>query len=280
MFFGKNKKSDKDNDRIKVNTSTITTFIGVDSVFEGKVTTKASIRIDGTVIGDIRTEGVVVLTKSGKVVGTIEAENIIVAGVIEGNMSIRDKVNVEPTGEIYGDIVTSKFVIDEESIFQGNCIMNRDGSYIPVTPYVKDEKKEEEKEEDKEPEVKETKKDKKNRKNKAKNDNKSESEVKDKEEEDAKEQTDEKSDDDSKADSEKEEPDDTEAEAEDKSEDSAEYESEADDAEELDDEIEISDIDELKSTDEDEYIDSKQVPNPKKKNATISKSLSVEIEDN
>ena len=278
MFFGKNKKSDKDNDRIKVNTSTITTFIGVDSVFEGKVTTKASIRIDGTVIGDIRTEGVVVLTKSGKVVGTIEAENIIVAGVIEGNMSIRDKVNVEPTGEIYGDIVTSKFVIDEESIFQGNCIMNRDGSYIPVTPYVKDEKNEEEKEKDKEPEVKETKKDKKNRKNKAKNDNKSESEVKDKEEEDAKEQTDEKLDDDSKADPEKEESDD--AEAEDKSEDSDEDESEADDAEELDDEIEISDIDELKSTDEDEYIDSKQVPNPKKKNATISKSLSVEIEDN
>lgn len=275
MFFGKNKKSDKDNDRIKVNTSTITTFIGVDSVFEGKVTTKASIRIDGTVIGDIRTEGVVVLTKSGKVVGTIEAENIIVAGVIEGNMSIRDKVNVEPTGEIYGDIVTSKFVIDEESIFQGNCIMNRDGSYIPVTPYVKDEKKEEEKEEDKEPEVKETKKDKKN---KAKNDNKSESEVKDKEEEDAKEQTDEKLDDATKSDSEKEESDD--AEAEDKSEDSDEDESEADDAEELDDEIEISDIDELKSTDEDEYIDSKQVPNPKKKNATISKSLSVEIEDN
>lgn len=171
MLFGIKRKPEIDNDRIKVNTSTITTFIGTDCVFEGKLSTKASVRIDGTVIGDIRTEGVIVLTKTGKVVGTIEAESIIVAGVIEGNMSIRDKVNVEPSGEIYGDIVTSKFVIDEESIFQGNCIMNRDGEYIPVTPYNKDKKKSEENstEEKNESEVKEVKKYKKNRRRKTKN---------------------------------------------------------------------------------------------------------------
>jgi len=63
-------------------------------------------------------------------------------------MSIRDKVNVESTGQIYGEVITGKFVIDEESIFQGNCIMNRDGKKIPVTPYNPNGDKEEEKKEE------------------------------------------------------------------------------------------------------------------------------------
>ena len=130
MFFNRKKKEDKyiaNDDRIKVDTTTITTMVGVDTLIEGTLKTKSSIRINGTIIGDVRADGIVVLTKTGKIVGTIEAESIIVAGVVEGNMSIRDKVNVEATGEIYGDVITKKFVIDEESIFQGNCIMNRIG---------------------------------------------------------------------------------------------------------------------------------------------------------
>ena len=143
MFFRKKEKVAED--RIQVNTSTITTFVGEDTYVEGLLKTKASLRVDGEVHGDIRCDGVVILTKSGKVTGTIEAENIIVAGEVQGNMSIRDKVNVESTGRIFGEIITKKFVIAEESIFQGNCIMNLEGEYIPVTPYKTEAEKEAEK---------------------------------------------------------------------------------------------------------------------------------------
>ena len=175
MFFNRNKKEDKyiaNDDRIKVDTTTITTMVGVDTLIEGTLKTKSSIRINGTIIGDVRADGIVVLTKTGKIVGTIEAESIIVAGVVEGNMSIRDKVNVEATGEIYGDVITKKFVIDEESIFQGNCIMNRDGKVIPVPPYIKDSEKkaEEDKSEDKKEQKNADKSDKKDKSDKAASD--------------------------------------------------------------------------------------------------------------
>lgn len=137
MFFSKNKNNatTQNDDRIKVDTSTITTMVGADTVITGGLKTKSSVRINGTVIGDVRAEGVVILTKTGRIEGTIEAESIIVAGRIDGNMSIRDKVNVEASGQIYGEIITKSFVIDENSIFQGNCIMNRDGKIIPATVY-------------------------------------------------------------------------------------------------------------------------------------------------
>ena len=194
MFFNKKRKEDKNianDDRIKVDTTTITTMVGADTLIEGMLKTKSSIRINGTIIGDVRADGVVVLTKTGRIVGTIEAESIIVAGVVEGNMSIRDKVNVEATGEIYGDVITKKFVIDEESIFQGNCIMNRDGKIIPVPPYIKDsdKKAEEDKTEDKKEQKNADKSDKKDTADKADSDSKKKDVAENKDEKDSKNST-------------------------------------------------------------------------------------------
>lgn len=125
-MFGFNKERD---DKINLDNYTITTIVGSDTVVEGTIITKSSVRIDGTLIGGVSAEGVVILSKNGKIKGNIMAENIVVAGVVEGNMQIREKVNVEPTGEIYGDITTKSLLIDEESVFQGNCYMNRE---VPV----------------------------------------------------------------------------------------------------------------------------------------------------
>ncbi|MCR4685875.1 MAG: polymer-forming cytoskeletal protein [Lachnospiraceae bacterium] len=122
-MFGFLKERD---DKINLDNYTITTVVGADTVVEGTIITKSSVRIDGTLIGGVSAEGVVILSRNGKIKGNIMAENIVVAGVVEGNMQIREKVNVEPTGEIYGDITTKSLLIDEESVFQGNCYMNRE----------------------------------------------------------------------------------------------------------------------------------------------------------
>lgn len=116
----------RDDNKVRVSNAQISTFIGADTTVEGKIITKSSLRIDGTVIGGVIAEGTVVLSQSGQIQGNVMAENIIVSGMVDGNMEIRDKVNIEPTGEVYGDIITRKILVDEESIFQGTCNMNRD----------------------------------------------------------------------------------------------------------------------------------------------------------
>ena len=116
----------RDDNKVRVSNAQITTFIGADTTIEGKVITTSSVRIDGTVIGGVIAEGTVVLSESGQIQGNVMAENMVVSGIVDGNMEIRDKVNIEPTGEVYGDITTCKILIDEESIFQGKCNMNRD----------------------------------------------------------------------------------------------------------------------------------------------------------
>lgn len=125
MMFGREKERD---DKISLSGYTISTIVGMDTVIEGDIKTDSSVRIEGELIGNVSTKGVVVLSQCGKIKGSVVAENIIVAGIVEGNLNIADKVNIEPTGEVYGDIITKSLLIDEESIFQGKCTMNRDKS--------------------------------------------------------------------------------------------------------------------------------------------------------
>ena len=139
MFF-------KDDNKVRVSQTSITTFIGADTKVEGTLITHSSVRIDGKIIGGVVADGTVVLSQDGEIQGNVIAENIVVAGVIDGNLNIRDKTNIEPTGEVYGDISTSRVLIDEQSVFQGKCNMNIDrgkskrGKFkLKETPEVKQE---------------------------------------------------------------------------------------------------------------------------------------------
>lgn len=277
MFFGKKKNNvpNQGDDRIKVDTSTITTMVGADTVIEGCLKTKSSVRINGTVIGDVRADGVVVLTKTGHIIGTIEADSIIVAGVVEGNMSIRDKVNVEASGEIYGDVITKKFVIDEESIFQGNCITNRDGKFIPVPPYKKSSDEEE-------TEVDNKDKDNKDKAEKEKEEEKKSEDKADKKEEQKEDEKEDSKED--KADSDDKDSEESEAQSDDKQTDDEKNEDsdkeEADDEDDKDNEIIIADINDVEAPEDIPTSGGEQ--NEKKKNKNYikkSKSLSVEIEN-
>ena len=282
MFFNKKKATQsaqaaQNDDRINVDTSTITTMVGVDTVVEGLLKTKSSIRINGKVIGDVRADGIVVLTKTGYIEGTIEAESIIVAGVVRGNMSIRDKVNVEASGEIYGEVITKKFVIDEESVFQGNCIMNRDGKLIPATPYISEEEKaemerlEKEKAEKEKAEKEKAEKEKADKKESDKKDD--DKEDKDTEEEKSDKDESEESDDSNKIDSEESDSDDSTT------------DSDKDDSKSS--EIIIANINEVEAADDipasdnagESHHSGNKNRHHRKNYVKKSKSLSVEIQD-
>ena len=118
----------RDDNKVRVNQTSITTFIGTDTKVEGTLIVHSSVRIDGTVVGGVCADGTVVLSQNGQIQGNVIAENIVVAGVIDGNLTIKDKTNIEPTGEVYGDINTARILIDEQSVFQGKCNMNIDRS--------------------------------------------------------------------------------------------------------------------------------------------------------
>lgn len=102
----------------------INTLIGRDVTIEGGLL-KASetLRIDGTYIGDIISEGSVCIGETGKVKGNIKTQNILVGGSVEGNITSASETHLATTSTVVGDIFCGNFIVDEGAKFEGRCKM-------------------------------------------------------------------------------------------------------------------------------------------------------------
>lgn len=102
----------------------VNTIIGEGAVFTGNLAVKDTIRIDGEVTGNVKTDSVLILGSSGKIEGDVEADTIFAGGTIRGKLTAGYKVEASSTAKIYGDITTKIIVIDENAVFQGRCDMS------------------------------------------------------------------------------------------------------------------------------------------------------------
>lgn len=114
-----------------INPNTMDSLIGEGTVYEGKIKSEASIRIEGKFIGDIECQGDVTIGEKGVVNSNISAREIIVAGSVHGNVTSKGKLTITSTGKLYGNLSASSFVIEEGGIFQGTSKMEKTKSAGP-----------------------------------------------------------------------------------------------------------------------------------------------------
>ena len=114
-MLGKKKKNKK-MEEIK---GKVETIIGTGTAMDGDINTKGSLRIEGNIKGNIKTEGDIFIGKSGEVNTTIEARNIVIAGTVKGNIIAEEKVEILPSGNLNGDINAKILKIEEGAIFNG-----------------------------------------------------------------------------------------------------------------------------------------------------------------
>ncbi len=102
----------------------IDTIIGHHAHFEGTISSKEGLRIDGSVKGNIKCEGSLVIGSAGKVVAEIVADNVLIAGEFTGNVIAKDRLEITEKGKVNGDVTTAKFVMASGVIFDGRCHMH------------------------------------------------------------------------------------------------------------------------------------------------------------
>lgn len=104
----------------------ISSIIGADMVVEGNIRAKETVRIEGSITGNVETEGALIISATGKVKGNIKGSSVVVGGVLEGDLSSNGKTEVISTGKVIGNMRTKSLIVDENAVFQGQCIMNAD----------------------------------------------------------------------------------------------------------------------------------------------------------
>lgn len=110
----------------------ISSVIGADMVVEGDIRAKDAVRVEGKVTGDVETEGALIISSSGAVKGNVKGSSIIIGGSLEGDLTSGGRTEVASTGKVIGNIRTKSLVVDENAVFQGQCIMNSE-VMTPVT---------------------------------------------------------------------------------------------------------------------------------------------------
>lgn len=110
--------------KAKINPNTTDTLIGEGSVFEGRIKSEASLRVEGQLTGDVECLGDVTIGEHGLVKSNISARDIIIAGAVHGNVVTKGILTITSTGQLYGNTSAHSLIIEEGGIFQGASKMD------------------------------------------------------------------------------------------------------------------------------------------------------------
>lgn len=103
----------------------LTAFIDQGSEFEGKLSFKDTVRIDGRFRGEITSENTLIVGESGEIDATIRSKNVVVSGAVTGNVSASAKVVLHKTARLEGDLETDCLVIEEGAMINGQIKMGK-----------------------------------------------------------------------------------------------------------------------------------------------------------
>lgn len=99
------------------------TIIGASTEVHGRILIDESVRIDGTVVGNIEARQgksiTVALGKTGSVRGDIHAHRVLIAGSVEGNVYAAEKVELHNGSSVRGDIAYGQLAMEYGAVLNG-----------------------------------------------------------------------------------------------------------------------------------------------------------------
>ena len=106
------------------------TLINEGCKLSGEITGSGDFMISGEVVGDADVSGTITVTVSGFWQGSILADNVIVAGHIEGDVTAHGKVEITNTAKIGGTVTGEAIAVAEGAVVEG--VMKTTGKAEPL----------------------------------------------------------------------------------------------------------------------------------------------------
>lgn len=105
--------------------------VGIGLRVIGDVESTGVIKVDGVIDGSVRSARQLLLGKSGSIHGDIFVDDAILGGKVVGTVVAADRVEVQGTSNVEGDIHTKSIVVYEGGIINGNVRMG-EGTVLPT----------------------------------------------------------------------------------------------------------------------------------------------------
>src|SRR6187402_857514 len=103
--------------------SSSATLISAGTVLKGDIISENDLRIDGTVKGNIKCSAKIIIGSTGFVDGNVEGANADVTGKVQGNIIVKEFLQLRGTCNVNGNLTAAKLQIDPTATFNGQCQM-------------------------------------------------------------------------------------------------------------------------------------------------------------
>ena len=100
-------------------------LLGRGATYEGDLSFEGRVRVDGVFRGRIYTDEVLEIGESGVIDGEVDAEDLIVAGRVEGKVRVRGVLTLESTGSIHGAVAASQMVSKEGAKLRATLLVGQ-----------------------------------------------------------------------------------------------------------------------------------------------------------
>lgn len=117
------------------NESPARNIIGNGTIIKGEIESNGDIRIDGKVIGILKSSGKVVLGQNGVIEGDIYCKQADLSGNVKGKIVVDELTSMKSTSNIEGELNTKQLCIEIGAKFNGKCDMG-----TSVNPKVENKK--------------------------------------------------------------------------------------------------------------------------------------------
>jgi cytoskeletal protein CcmA (bactofilin family) len=105
--------------RIQDSTNGPTTYVAASTTIVGTITGKGAYVFCGSVEGNCDIEGPLTLAAGAHWKGTLKASDIVVAGVVEGDVAAKQRVEILGTARVTGSLSGNSIAVAEGAIIEG-----------------------------------------------------------------------------------------------------------------------------------------------------------------
>ncbi len=106
-------------------TGGLTAFIDQGSEFEGKLSFKETVRIDGHFRGEISSENTLIVGETGEIEANIRSKTVMISGAVVGDVTAGRQLVLHKMARLQGNVETPSILIEEGAVFNGSVKMSR-----------------------------------------------------------------------------------------------------------------------------------------------------------
>lgn len=103
-------------------------FLDQGSELHGELRFEQTFRVEGRFVGDVESEGDLVVAGRGVVEGELRVGRLVVAGTVRGRVVASRRVEVGPGGRLLAEVETPCLVVADGAVLEGPCRMVRPGA--------------------------------------------------------------------------------------------------------------------------------------------------------